>query len=99
DPVNLSNNELSEFSPDVQHHTKKIAFVSMPSADLHTMNLNGGDVQTIPNTFGGGQPRWSRKDESFIVFTSNNAHVGSALVRIHPDGSDRVQITTPGDAA
>ena len=97
DPVNLSNTDFSHFSPDVQHHTKRIAFVSMDTAEIGTMNLNGGDRHKVPNTFGGGQPKWSRKDESFIIFTSDNAHVGSALVRIHPDGTDRVQITTPGD--
>jgi hypothetical protein len=97
DPVNLSNTDFSQFSPDVQHRTKRIAFVSMDTAEIGTMNLNGGNRQTVPNTFGAGQPRWSRKDESFIIFTSNNAHLGSALVRIRPDGTDRVQITTPGD--
>jgi len=39
------------------------------------MNLNGGNVQKVPNTLGAGPPRWSRKDEPFLIFSFENAHL------------------------
>ena len=89
--VNLSNNENFETSPDVNHRTKKIVF-SSSDGGLLTMDLNGGNRTVIPDAFLGGDPRWSRNDESFIVFTNLVANVDNSLHRVRLDGSDNVEI-------
>jgi len=96
-PVNLSNNQFEEFSPDVHHQTKEIVFVSLRSPfGLYTMDINGGGVTAIPNTRNADYPKWSRdQDPLFVVFTYPAFHANSAIYRIRRDGSDRAQITTP----
>ena len=95
-PVNLSNNQYYDFSPDVHHQTKQIVFVSSRSNGLHTMDINGGGVAAIPNTAAAGYPKWSTNlDPSFVVFTYPAWGANSAIYRIRTDGNERVQITTP----
>ena len=95
-PVNLSNNENFETSPDVNHRTKKIVFDSSEGG-LTTMDLSGNNRTVIPQTFLGGNPKWSRNDESFIVYTNLPSNVNNSLHRVHPDGSDNVEIVKAGD--
>ena len=77
--------------PDVNHRTKKIVFFSTEGG-LLTMDLNGGNRTVIPDAFLGGDPRWSRNDESFIVFTNLPSNVDNSLHRVKLDGSDNVEI-------
>jgi hypothetical protein len=91
-PINLSHNENFELAPDVNHKTKKIVFESIEDNGFTTMDLNGSNRAVIPNTVLGGDPKWSRNDESFIVFTTLPGNIGNSLHRIRPDGSDNVEI-------
>jgi len=94
-PVNLSNNAHFEWSPDVHHQTKEIVFETTRANALHRMDINGGNVTEIPDTLGAGSPKWGRGPRPFIVFTYPAWGANSAIYRINPDGSDRVQITSP----
>ena len=89
--VNLSNNDEFEMKPDVNHRTKKIVFFSTQGG-LLTMDLNGGNRTVIPDAFRGDDPKWSRNDESFIVFTNLGANIDNSLHRVRLDGSDNVEI-------
>ena len=96
--VNLSNNENFERSPDVNHKTKKIVFNSIVTGGgLTTMDLNGGNRTVIPNTFLGSNPRWSRNDESFVIYTNLESNLNNSLHRVRLDGSDNVEIVKAGE--
>jgi hypothetical protein len=97
DPVNLSNNENFERSPDVNHKTGKIVFDSTGGGGLTTMDLNGNNRTIIPKTFLGGNPKWSRNDEAFVVYTNLVSNVNNSLHRVRPDGSDNAEIVKAGE--
>jgi hypothetical protein len=96
-PVNISNNENFERSPDVNFKTGKIVFESLGGGGLTTMDLNGNNRTVIPKTFLGGNPKWSRKDESFVVYTNLISNVNNSLHRVRPDGSENVEIVKAGE--
>jgi hypothetical protein len=94
EPVNISNNEHFERAPDVHHRTKKIVFTSSnPNNAVFTMDLNGGNRTEIPNTPFARSPKWSRNDESFIVFVQGPGDGDTSIHRVRPDGSDSVEVT------
>jgi hypothetical protein len=96
EPVNLSNNENFERSPDVNHKTGKIVFDS-GGGGLTTMDLNGNNRTIIPKSFLGGNPKWSRNDESFVVYTNLVSNINNSLHRVRPDGNDNVEIVKAGE--
>jgi len=94
--TNLSNRDRYEYAPDVQHHTKKIVFLTGGNM-IHVMENDGSNVVEVPNApHDAGAPRWSRAEGgNFILFSHPASTANAAIYRIAPDGSGLTQITTP----
>ncbi len=91
--VNLSNNENRETSPDVNLSTRRIVFFSGgQNSGITIMDMEGDNRRLIPDTFFGGNPRWSRNGESFIVYTHLPSNPNNSLHRVRPDGNENVEI-------
>jgi Tol biopolymer transport system component len=97
-PVNLSNNHFYDSSPNVHRQTKQIVFFSTrPPGGLHTMDVDGGNVQLIPNIpFVPLVPKWSKSaSDPFIIFAATETH-NSSIYLIRPDGTNLTKLTNPG---
>ncbi len=94
--TNISNRDRFEYSPDVQHHSKKIVFLAAGNK-IHIMDSNGSNVTEVPTApQDAGSPRWSRGEGgSFILFSHPASTAQSAIYRIAPDGSALTKITSP----
>jgi hypothetical protein len=91
--VNLSNNDNSESSPDVNLNSKRIVFFSGgQQSGITIMDLEGNNRTLIPDTFLGSNPKWSRNAESFIIYTDRPSNPNNSLHRVRPDGSENVEV-------
>lgn len=91
--TNLSNNSFFERTPDVNHNSRRIVFQTEDSG-LTIMDLNGNNRTNIPTVFFGGNPRWSRNDESFVIFTNRPSNLNNSLRRVTPNGNENIVIAT-----
>ncbi|MEM9556894.1 MAG: hypothetical protein AAGC60_21725 [Acidobacteriota bacterium] len=99
-PVNLSNSQFSDGTPDVEHGDGRIAFSSSRGSDwLHIMQGDGSGVVAIPGTELASRPRWSNLPwgEPFVVFTRGIGSPNASIWRVGLDGSGARQITFPAD--